>query len=199
MAMTKRVVKRSPKVKSVANEVEAAPTAPVAGETVKIPTAREFVQTALAKINMAHEQLELATYALEDGKQLFAEMPEDRRTASVKAINDFLQKSYFGITSLRDEVMIALGGGEGAKQGEQKEKLKLPTITVDVPHLPVDSVLQDGAVDAGELAKARHVVGVALRYLAQSQIQAFESESMLGVLTFFTQLHKDLSARCEAK
>lgn len=178
MATTKKVKRK--------NLSPVPPAAAPAPEPTK--SGKALVEEGLQRLEEAIERFSLGVAVLNDaGKEFWT---KTRTAEQLKALQDYLSKSEFALSSFRDEVKLALDQPKG-------EKLELPKIDFPVPTIPVAAIFSDKST-LQDIAGARDVVHMALGTLAQSEITMANSENGLRVITFMAELHKNLKIMADA-
>ncbi len=164
------------------------PVAPAPEQPAKEKEGAELVEEGLQRLEEALERFALGIHCLNDaGKEFWT---TTRTVEQLKQLQDFVSKSEFALSSLRDEVKLALTQPKGPK-------LELPKIEFPVPSIPVAAIFSDKAT-AQDIAGARDTVHMALGTLAQAEIPMVNAENGLRILTFMTELHKSLKVMAEA-
>lgn len=148
--------------------VDEAP-APVTEEKPDL-SPRALIERAADYVQEALDRLDYALYALEDGKKLFLEMDEVTRHRHVKPMLDYVDKSQFGLNSLRDEIKIVLGLPKTEFQ---------PKVRVDIPTNISAGVQTEGTVDVGELKRQKTLLALAMQCVAQREVMVAQAEQYL--------------------
>jgi hypothetical protein len=174
--------------KKVTKKLKSVPAvAPAVGGDLP-KTGNDLVGEALARMEESLAKFELGVGLLNDaGKDYWAKVENE---AAKKAIQDYVQKAAFALTSLRDEVGGVLSAPPAAR------KLELPTLEMPVAQIPMAAIFKDQPTKT-DLAQARDTVGMAFVKLSDVDIPMREAEGGLRVLTFLGELHKNLKAMAE--
>lgn len=158
-------------------------------EEEKELTPVEHLEQARDKVQEAIDTLELGVYALQDSTPYFKELPELRKRKSMKAINDFLEKANFGITSLRDELQIALNQGKG-------EMKKLPKL--DVPLESISNVEGDASsIDTEKLEHTHKMFQIGLQSILEKEVPIMQADNFIKARDFFGSVTENLQLRLE--
>lgn len=176
------------KVRKSLQSVPASVATPATGAEVAPKTGADLVCEAHVRLQETCERLDLSVALLNDaGKAYWATVQNE---PAKKAIQDYVSKACFALTSLRDEVAGVLSAPPAPK------KLELPAIDMPVAQIPMAAIFKDQPTDK-DLAQARDTVGLALSKLIYADIPMGEAEQGLRVVTFMVELHKNLKVLAE--
>lgn len=167
----------------------------------KIETPREFVEAALKFSNDAISSFEVAMAHLNDpkGHEFFKALPNELRPSVVSGIGSFAQKTSFALTSLRDEIQIALGGERRAQKEAAAAEAPAPKPLFDVPTPQVDVSTAVAAepgkvVTIADLEEIHRCYDLTIAMLAEAQFAGMQYENVAKVITFQVKVRDSVRA-----